>query len=313
MHRSVLIEEVMELLAVTPGGSYIDGTLGNAGHSLRILREAGPEGRLLGIDRDQEALGRARERLADCEGTLHLTHGDFADMADIARKAGIEQVDGVLLDIGVSSDQLDEPSRGFSLMHDGPLDMRMDPTAGQTAADLVNNLSEQDLQGIFREYGEERHARRIAGAIVRSRADSPITGTAQFAEIVEHAAGGRRGRIHPATRVFQALRIAVNDELGSLRRGLEAGLNLLVPGGRMGVISFHSLEDRIVKRFFVSHAGRWESLAAGGEEWVGEEPRVRLLNKKPITAGDAELSENPRSRSAKFRVVERIMPGIGRG
>lgn len=313
MHRSVLIVEVMELLAVTPGGTYIDGTLGNAGHSVRILQEAGSGGRLLGIDRDQDALARARERLAESKGTLHLEHGDFADMADIARKLGIERVDGVLLDIGVSSDQLDEPGRGFSLMHDGPLDMRMDTTVGQTAADLVNNLPEQDLKMIFREYGEERRAGRIAGAIARSRKDSPITGTVRLAEIVERAAGGRRGRIHPATKVFQALRIAVNDELGSLRRGLEAGLNLLVPGGRMAVISFHSLEDRIVKQFFVSHAGRWESLAAGGEEWVGEEPRVRLLNKKPRTAGDAELSENPRSRSAKLRVAERITPGIGRG
>ncbi len=175
-------------------------------------------------------------------------------------------------------------------MHDGPLDMRMDPTAGQTAADLVNNLSEQDLQGIFREYGEERHARRIAGAIVRSRADSPIIGTAQFAEIVEHAAGGRRGRIHPATRVFQALRIAVNDELGSLRRGLEAGLNLLVPGGRMGVISFHSLEDRLVKLNFKQNA---------------KEEIYKILTKKPITPTDAEISANPRARSSKLRIAQK--------
>lgn len=312
MHRSVLIEEVVELLAVVSGGTYVDGTLGSAGHALRIMQDAGPEGRLVGIDRDADALERAREKLSACEGALHLEHGNYADMEGIVRDLGIERVNGVLLDIGVSSNQLDEPGRGFSFMHDGPLDMRMDTTTGQTAADLVNTMSRQYLVDVFRVYGEERHANRIAAALVRERDNSPITRTAQLAEIVERAAGGRRGRIHPATRVFQALRIAVNDELGSLKRGLEAGLELLDTGGRMVVISFHSLEDRIVKRFFASHAGRWESLAAGGEEWVGLEPRVRLLNKKPVTAGHEELSENPRARSAKLRGIERIPPGSGR-
>ena len=308
-----MLREVLWWLNVREGGVYLDCTVGAGGHSKAILDEMGGGVRIIGIDRDEEAIEIASQELRKYEGQVTLIKADFRELPQIQEEANIGLLDGIMYDLGLSSMQLDSQTRGFSFRWTAPLDMRMDTTVGQTAADLVNNLPEQDLKMIFREYGEERRAGRIAGAIARSRKDSPITGTVRLAEIVERAAGGRRGRIHPATKVFQALRIAVNDELGSLRRGLEAGLNLLVPGGRMAVISFHSLEDRIVKQFFVSHAGRWESLAAGGEEWVGEEPRVRLLNKKPRTAGDAELSENPRSRSAKLRVAERITPGIGRG
>ncbi len=306
VHKPVLFAEVMDLLNVVEGGTYIDGTLGSGGHSVGLLRAMGANGRLLGIDRDEAALTRAAERLKEWKDNITLAHGNFGDIADIARDNGFCEVDGILLDIGVSSDQLEEAERGFSFMKDGPLDMRMDKSKGVTAADLVNTLPERELFCILRDYGEEMKAGRIVKSIVRARETGKITTTAGLAAIVERATGGRYGRIHPATRTFQALRIAVNDELDVLRKGLADGLTLLRTGGRMAVISFHSLEDRIVKRFFAAHAGRDVSLMAGGSEWQGELPKVKLINKKPVMAGKEECEINPRARSAKLRVAELV-------
>ncbi len=306
MHRSVLFEEALELLDVRPGGVYVDGTLGSGGHAAGILARGGAGTRLLGIDRDGEALERARRVLAGAPGDWTLARGNFAEMERLAGEAGIERADGVLLDLGVSSDQLECVERGFGFQNDGPLDMRMDTRGGLTARDVVNEWSEEALAGALREFGEEPRARRVARAIARERERAPIETTGRLAETVSRALGGRSGPRHPATRTFQALRIAVNRELESLEEGLEAGLRLLARGGRMAVIAFHSLEDRIVKRTFAAHAGRMESLQAGGERRVGVAPRVAVLTRKPVTAGAGELDGNPRARSARLRAVERI-------
>ncbi len=307
VHKSVLVAEVLELLDVVPGGVYIDGTLGSGGHSEFLLKAMGEKGRLLGIDQDEHALERAKDRLKEWKGQCTFAHGNFANIAEIARKNGFDEVDGVLMDIGVSSDQLEEAERGFSFMKDGPLDMRMDKSCGETASELVNNLSEQELRQILRTFGEEPKARRIAMAIVESRKKNLIVTTSELADLVEKAVGGRRGRIHPATRTFQALRIAVNHELDSLKEGLAGGLSLLRDGGRMAVISFHSLEDRIVKRFFAAHVGKNVSLISGGSEWIGELPLMELVNRKLVMAGDDENEVNPRARSAKLRVAKLVM------
>jgi 16S rRNA (cytosine1402-N4)-methyltransferase len=306
MHISVLRTEVLTWLDVKPGGTYIDGTLGSGGHALGILERAGRDGMLLGLDQDEQALGRAGAALADWSDRCRLVQRNFADMGAAAAREGLTAVDGIVLDLGVSSDQLDTPERGFSFQREGPLDMRMNTAAGEPASRLVQDLDERALIEIFRSYGEEPRARRIAAAIVRERDQVAIETTTQLAEIVERAVGGRKGARHPATRVFQALRIAVNEELESLRQGLDAGLALLKPGGRLAVISFHSLEDRIVKRFCVLHEGRWESLQAGGQRWVGREPRVVRLTRKPICPTELECAENPRARSAKLRVIEKV-------
>ena len=307
IHKSVLVNEVLDLLDVVPGGVYIDGTLGSGGHSEVLLKALGSEGRLLGIDQDEQALERAERRLMKWQDQCTFAHGNFSDIAEIAQKNGFNEVDGILMDIGVSSDQLEEAERGFSFMKEGPLDMRMDKSCGETAADLVNNLPEYELRKILRTFGEEPRARRIAQVIVAKRDEDPLVTTLALAELVEKAVGGRRGRIHPATRTFQALRIAVNQELDVLSRGLIGGLSLLRDGGRMAVISFHSLEDRIVKRFFASHVGKHVSLMAGGSEWVGEMPLMELINRKPVMASDIENETNPRARSAKLRVAKLVI------
>ena len=306
MHESVLVAEVVDLLAVKDGGTYVDGTVGSGGHSLAILERAGERGRLLGIDRDEEALDRARTALAGHEAQVTLVHGNFADMVAICRESGFEHADGILLDVGVSSEQLTQPERGFSFNESGPLDMRMDRSAETTAADLVRDLPEEVLCKVFRENGDEHRARRIASAIVRARGRSPIVTTSELAAIVSDAVGGRRGRLHPATKVFQALRIAVNQELSSLETALPAGLSTLGPGGRMAVISFHSKEDGMVKRYFKVHAGRWESLPEGGSVWRGETPKVKIVSRKAVRPGDEEIRRNPRARSARLRVAEKI-------
>ena len=234
-----------------------------------------------------------------------MVKGNFADMVALAETNGLQEVDGILLDLGVSSDQLDTPERGFSFRADGPLDMRMDATQRTSAARLVNTLAEQDLAELLWRLGEEPAARRVARAIVSERERAPIETTARLAALVARVKHGRQGRTDPATRVFQALRIAVNDELDSLTRGLDAALRLLKRGGRMAVISFHSLEDREVKNFFRRHAGRWEAQQAGGQAWVGERPAVGLVARKPVTPSVEECEQNPRARSAKLRVAQR--------
>jgi len=305
MHLSVLLQETVEALAVVPGGSYIDGTLGGAGHAFEILKRAGPTGRLLGIDRDTEALSRSAARLAVLSGDQVLVHGAHGELRRLAEANGFAAVNGMLLDLGVSSDQLDTPGRGFSFRLEGPLDMRMDPTRGESAADLLARLDVQSLTDLFRRLGEEPQAWRIAQAIMREREKGPIDTTGRLAEVVSAALGGRSGPRHPATRVFQALRMAVNRELEDLEQALEDGLSLLKPGGRLAVITFESLTDRLVKQCFVAHAGKWISLQQGGERWEGVLPAVVKVTRHPLEAGPDELAANPRARSAKLRVVQR--------
>ena len=298
VHISVMLNEAVDALNVRPGGIYVDGTLGRAGHTREILRKGGS---VIGIDRDDDALEAVKELAA--EG-LKAVKGNHGDIAEIVKNEGLESVDGILLDLGVSSPQLDEGERGFSFRSDGPLDMRMDRSRGLTAADVVRDSDESELTEIFRKYGEEPNARRIAKAIVKGRTESPIVTTLDLAGLVERTVG-RRGAHHPATRVFQALRMHVNDEMGELERALAGGLSCLKPCGRMVVITFESLTDRVVKRFFASHAGRMVSLQQGGERWEGESPRVVQVTRKAVVASDEEIATNPRSRSAKMRAVER--------
>lgn len=304
IHLSVMLNETVDALNVRPGGVYIDGTLGRGGHSAEILGRAEVSA-LVGIDRDDAAISESRERLARFSGVdLRFVHGRHGDIAAIAKAEGFDSVDGVLLDLGVSSPQLDEADRGFSFRADGPLDMRMDRTAGETAADVIATRSADELTAIFRDLGEEPNARRIAKAITAERAVTAFKTTLQLADFVEKTIG-RRGAHHPATRVFQALRMYVNDELGDLSRALEGGLAVLKEGGRFAVITFESLTDRMVKRFFVEHAGREESLQGGGSKWKGTLPRVRLLARRAIRASGEEITRNARARSAKLRVAEK--------
>lgn len=294
-HTPVLLAEVIAALAPRPGGRYLDATIGGGGHALAVLQAAQPGGVLLGIDADPAALAATAERLAEAGLSQQavLRHGSFADLAALAAESGFAAVDGILFDLGVSSYQLDTPERGFSFAADGPLDMRLDPTQGPTAADLVNRLSERELADIIFQYGEEHAARRIARAIVERRRSQPFQSTADLAAVVARAVGGRHGRIHPATRTFQALRIAVNHELDRLAAALPQAVALLALGGKLAVISFHSLEDRIVKQFLRAEA-------------TGEAPRLAIITKKPVVASDTEVAANPRARSAKLRVAVRI-------
>jgi len=309
MHEPVLVNEVVDLLGVRAGGVYVDGTVGSGGHAAAILEKAGATGFLLGMDRDGEALARARSRLTGHEGSYALVQGDYADMAGAAAQRGLGEVNGIVLDLGVSAEQLESAERGFSFVREGPLDMRMDASRGESAADLLQRVTETDLAALIRRYGEEPNARRIARRIVREREKDPIRTTGRLARVVERALGGRRGKRHPATRTFQALRIAVNGELASLEKGLPAALGLLQAGGRMAVISFHSLEDRMVKRFFVRHEGRWESLQEGGRAWRGEEPAVARVTRRAVRPSAVQTETNPRARSARLRVAERLTAG----
>ena len=289
-HTPVLLREVIAGLQPRSGGWYIDGTVGGGGHAAAILEASAPDGRLLGIDCDPAALSAAAARLAPYGERVTLVRGGFREIGRLATDSGFIQVQGVLLDLGVSSYQLDTPERGFSFQASAPLDMRLDPDAPVTAAHLVNNLPEQELADLIFRYGEERGSRRIARVIVEARQRKPLTTTDELAMLVSRALGGRRGRIHPATRTFQALRIAVNDELASLEAALPQIVELLAAGGRMAIISFHSLEDRIVKHFMRAEA------QAG---------RLRIITRKPVEASNKEQQDNPRSRSAKLRVAER--------
>lgn len=317
MHRTVMLTETVAALAVRPEGRYIDGTLGGGGHAEAILRAGNPACRLLGLDRDPEALQRCRDRLQPFAGRTTLVQANFSDLARVAREQDFQEVDGIVLDLGVSSFQLADPGRGFSFLHDGPLDMRMDPSRGETAAELLQRMGDgwRALAVLLRDFGEEPQAARVARAIAAAGRDSPLRTTTQLAAVVERALGGRRGSPrHPATRVFQALRIAVNGELEALGAGLEAALALLRPGGRLAVLTFHSLEDRLVKQAFAAHAGRWEALQQGGRRWNGTLPAIARITRKPCTAGPGEVAENPRARSAKLRIVERrTAPGESPG
>jgi 16S rRNA (cytosine1402-N4)-methyltransferase len=298
----VLLQEALEGLSLRNDGWYVDATYGRGGHSAEILARLGSQGRLLALDKDADAVADARERFAS-DSRFRVEHAGFEDLAAVAAPwAG--RAAGILFDLGVSSPQLDEPSRGFSFAHDGPLDMRMNRAHGPTAAEWLAAVSERELADVLFRYGEEPRARRIAGAIVRARATEPLTTTRQLASLVAAHAGHSPKRIHPATRVFQAVRIALNDELGALERGLAQALALLAERGRLVVISFHSLEDRIVKRFMAREARGDEAYA--GLPNVPEHARPRLaLVGKLVRPGAAELERNPRARSARLRIAER--------
>jgi 16S rRNA (cytosine1402-N4)-methyltransferase len=306
-HRPVLLHPLIESLQPRPGQTYIDGTLGAGGYVASVLDRVRPGGRVLGIDRDPAAVEAARRRFAAAGGVI-VEQGDFASLEAIAARHGIDRVDGVMFDLGLSSVQLDDPARGFSFRFDGPLDMRMDPRQGRTAANLVNEWSEADLTALIRTYGDERFARRIAAAIVRSRADDAITTTAQLRDIVERTIPRRfwPKRIHPATRTFQALRIEVNHELESLNEGLQAAIRILRPGGRLGVVSFHSLEDTIVKNAL--HVSAQNCLCPPQQTHCtcAHRASLLLLGRKAIKPDAAELAANPRARSARLRVAEKL-------
>ena len=305
-HKPVLLDECIEMLNIRPGGVYVDGTLGRAGHSREIVRRL-TGGRLICIDQDTAAIRAAEERLAPWRDRVTLVHGNFSDLADILREAGVSGVDGALFDLGVSSPQLDDASRGFSYMQDAPLDMRMDNTAALTAREVVNTWSQEELRRILYEYGEERYAPAVAKAIIRARETGPVETTLELAEIVRGAMppAALREKQHPAKRSFQAVRIAVNGELDVLPPMLEAAVDSLNPGGRLAVITFHSLEDRIVKQTLREQARGCTCPREFPVCVCGKKPKIRLVTRKPIVPGAAELSENPRARSAKLRAAEK--------
>lgn len=307
-HLSVLAREVIEQLAPCPGGTYLDGTLGGGGHSELILEKIGPDGLLIGIDRDQSALAAASERLRRFGSSFKPVQGSFGDLAELLKNEGISALDGLLLDLGVSSHQLDTDERGFSFRLDGPLDMRMDRTCGDSAADLLQECSAQELEQIIKEFGEERWAKKIALRIVQVRQETPITTTLQLADLVAGTIPRRfhEDRIHPATRTFQGLRIAVNQELEQVQQGVSAGIAALKPGGRIAVISFHSLEDRIVKHLFREAATGCTCPPRMPYCVCNNKPQLRILTGRPIIAGAEETDRNPRARSAKLRVAEKL-------
>jgi 16S rRNA (cytosine1402-N4)-methyltransferase len=307
-HEPVLLDEVLRALRPAAGGTFVDATLGLGGHSAALLDASAPDGRVLGIDRDPRALELCATRLAPHGDRFSAVRGDYRDLVALLQDAGIYAVDGILADLGVSSMQLDDPSRGFSFREDGPLDMRMDPDSGRTAADVVASADVRELTRILREYGEEREAGRIARAIVREREHAPILTTAALSKLVESTLGGRARayRIHPATRTFQALRIAVNDELAGLDRFVADAVSMLKPGGRIAVIAFHSLEDRAIKTAFRSLAERCICPPGMPVCGCGRENLVRLVNRRALRPGDEEIDRNPRSRSARLRVAERL-------
>ncbi|MCI0396225.1 MAG: 16S rRNA (cytosine(1402)-N(4))-methyltransferase RsmH [Chloroflexi bacterium] len=301
-HTPVLYQEVLEYLQPRPGGRYVDGTIGAGGHTAGLLAASAPDGRVLAFDRDPEAIAFARRRLSDFGDRVVFVQASYAAMAEEAPAHGFTAVDGVLLDLGLSSRQLADAERGFSFLQDGPLDMRFDPTAGRPAADLVNNLREAELADILWRYGEVRLSRKLARAIVRER---PIRTTAQLAGLIAQETG-RRDRIHPATQVFQALRIAVNDELGALEQGLAAAVDLLRPGGRLAVISFHSLEDRLVKQFIRRQSRDCVCPPEQPLCTCDAQAVLRPVTRKVVRPTDEEVAANPRSRSARLRVAERL-------
>jgi 16S rRNA (cytosine1402-N4)-methyltransferase len=305
VHKPVMLAEVLDALKPVPGGRYADGTVGGAGHAAALLAASSPTGWLYGCDRDGRAVEAARRRLAEFAGRFEIRHGNFADLAEWV-PAG--SCDGVLLDLGLSSPQLDRAERGFSFQQDGPLDMRMDTRQALTAAELVNTAGAGELAKLFWELGGERQARRMANAIARERQTGPLATTRHLADLIERCSPRRGARTHPATRVFQALRMAVNDELGFLERGLAGALRLLKSGGRLVVITFHSLEDRAVKEFGRARARDYTFTGRVDVPELREPrtPELRWVFRKALMPGASELAENPRSRSAQVRVMEKI-------
>lgn len=307
-HTPVLLKETLEYLNPKKGGVYIDGTLGGAGHSSEIVKRIIPGGMLLGIDQDSDAINAAKERLKDYKDNVIIVRGNFRNIKEIALECGFKEVDGVLLDIGVSSYQLDEEERGFSYMHDGPLDMRMDKSLEYNASDIVNDADERELARILAEYGEEKWAARIAKFIVEERKKYRIDSTHKLVDIIKKAipAAARREGGHPAKRTFQALRIAVNDELEALKQAVTDAVDILKPGGRMVVITFHSLEDRIVKQLFNNMEKPCTCPAQLPVCVCGKEPLLKVITKKPVVASREELESNTRAKSAKLRAAERV-------
>ena len=306
-HRPVLLDECIEALAIRPDGGYLDGTLGRAGHSREIVKRL-TTGRLICVDRDQAALDAAEARLADWMDKVTLVHSNFDRVADILDELGLRGADGMLFDLGVSSPQLDDASRGFSYMADAPLDMRMDRSEGLTAADVVNTWPQEELRRILQQYGEERYAPSIAAAIVRRRQERPIATTGELVEVIKSGmpAKALKEKQHPAKRSFQAIRIAVNDELASVDRMLQGAVPRLNRGGRLAVITFHSLEDRIVKNALAQFARGCICPPDFPVCVCGRTPDVKLTPKKPILPSEGEIEENPRARSAKLRVAEKL-------
>ena len=303
-HIPVLLEETLQVLTPVPGGVYIDATLGGGGHAAAILKASAPTGRLLGLDADPRAIERVQKRLAPFGPRATLMQANFRRIADIARQNGFSQADGILFDLGVSSYQFDVADQGFSFSREGPLDMRMDPTTGPSAADIVNTLDAEDLADILYRYGEERRSRRIARAIVANR---PITTTTHLAEVALKAIGRKPGaRLHPATRTFQALRIYVNDELGALEEALPQAINLLKPGGVLAIITFHSLEDRIVKHTFRQESRDCICPPRSPICTCGHHAQVKEIVRKGLTPSPDEIARNPRSRSARLRAVRKL-------
>ena len=301
-HVSVLYDEVLTWLQPRSGGLYIDATLGAGGHAVGILIASHPDGRLLGLDADPGAVSFASKILDSFGERVVLRSANFCQIGEVAGALGLEGVDGILMDLGLSSRQLDDAERGFSFSQEGPLDMRMDPDRGQSAADLVNTLSEADLSNLLWKYGEERQSRRIARAIVAER---PLTTTGQLADLVTRVVG-RREKIHPATRTFQALRIAVNEELDALRQALPQARDLLRPGGRLAVIAFHSLEDRLVKQFYRQESRDCVCPPELPVCVCQHQATLRVLTSKPVRPTAGEIARNPRSRSARLRIAERL-------
>ncbi len=306
-HAPIMVEEVLSLLAPERGGIFVDGTLGGGGHAEAVLKKLSPESRLFGIDRDGEAIAEASKRLAPFGGMFRALRGNFFDMTALLKEQGVEKADGILMDLGVSSHQLDAPERGFSYHNEAPLDMRMDEDTAFSAYDVVNSYPAERLAAILREYGEERYAMRIANAIVRKRQISPIASTTELAEIVRMAtpAQNRWEGQHPARRAFQAIRIEVNGELDGLEKAINDAVELLNPGGRLCVITFHSLEDRIAKQAFKTLENPCTCPPKAPICTCNKKPVVRILTKKPVIAGEEELKVNARSRSAKLRAVEK--------
>ena len=311
-HRPVLLNVCIQALNIRPDGVYVDGTLGRAGHSLEIAKRL-TTGRLICIDRDQAAIDAAKVRLAPYLDRVTLVHSNFSELEEVLRRCGVSGADGMLFDLGVSSPQLDDASRGFSYMQNAPLDMRMDRSQALSAADIVNGWSRDELTRILYDYGEERYAPAIARAIVRAREVAPIATTLELVEVIKSAMppAALREKQHPAKRSFQAIRIAVNGELEALPPMLESAVDGLCPGGRLAVITFHSLEDRIIKRTMAELARGCTCPPEFPVCVCGKKPRLRLVSRKPIEADAAELAENPRARSAKLRVAEKCGPQGG--